>query len=314
VLEIATDPEHGDALSVLVTALTPRFGAVAERDQPGDKYRMLGNTVLVATGEAYSTSRMLYEAPMTKTELPAAATDDPALARLLDLVGDHDTVDYATIAQRAGIPARTLDRQLSALLADGVLFRWGRGVYGRHPAEPQLNSEGQELLGLFRDSDADAHLTGFDVLAPYARQFVYAYTHLVYCHPPHLSGLATELSAADWQLLPAGRHVHLGGPRERTVIVRGQTHNERRYPVRNHLAMPEKAWVDLLREVRRSRLGIDYGELGRILRSMERTGIPIARFRTYARSVGYIAWLEAALGERSATNAEQSQLAAGYAA
>jgi hypothetical protein len=251
---------------------------------------------------------------MSETKLPTTVAGDPALARLLELIGDHDAVDYATLVQWAGVPPRTLDRQLSALLAEQLLFRWGRGVYSRRPADPQLNSEGEELLGLLRDSDADAHLTGFDVLAPYAHQFVYGYTHLVYCHPSHVSGLASELSAADWLLLPAGRHVQLGGPRERTVIVRGQTHNERRYPVRDHLALPEKAWVDLLREVRRSRLGVDYGELGRILRSMQRAGIPIDRLRTYARSVGYLAWVEAALGERLPTNVEQSQLAAGYAA
>jgi hypothetical protein len=257
---------------------------------------------------------MLYATPMPETKLPNTAADGPALARLLELIGDHDVVDYATLVKRAGVPARTLDRQLSALLSDRVLFRWGRGVYSRRPAEPQLNSEGEELLGLLRDSDADAHLTGLDVLVPYAHQFVYAYTHLVYCHPPHVSGLASELSAAGWLLVPAGRHVQLGGPRERMVIVRGQTHNERRYPVRDHLALPEKAWVDLLREVRRSRLGVDYGELGRILRSMQRAGVPIDRLRTYARSVGYLAWLQAALAERSATNDEQRQLAAGYAA
>ena len=72
--------------------------------------------------------------------------------------------------------------------------------------------------------------------------------------------------------------------------------------------------MDLVREVRRSRLGVDYGELGRILRSMERTGVPIDRLRTYARSVGYLAWVQSALGERVATNVEQSQLVAGYAA
>jgi len=251
---------------------------------------------------------------MPATGPPTASTEDPALVRLLELFRDRDAVDYATLVQQAEVPPRTLDRQLSALLADHLLFRWARGVYSRRPVGPELNSEGEELLMLLRNSDADAHLTGFDVLAPYAHQFVYAYTHLVYCHPPHVSGLASELSAAEWLLLPAGRHVHLGGPRERTVIVRGQTHNERRYPVRDHLALPEKAWVDLLREVRRSRLGLDYGELGRILRSMERAGIPIDRLRTYARSVGYLAWVEAALGERLPTNVEQSQLAAGYAA
>ena len=251
---------------------------------------------------------------MRATRPPTAPAEDQALVRLLELFRDRDAVDYATLVQQAGVPPRTLDRRLSALLADHLLFRWARGVYSRRPVEPELNSEGEELLMLLRDSDADAHLTGFDVLAPYAHQFVYAYTHVVYCHPPHVSGLASELSAEDWLLLPAGRHVHLGGTRERTVIVRGQTHNERRYPVRDHLALPEKAWVDLLREVRRSRLGVDYGELGRILRSMERDGVPIDRVRTYARSVGYLAWVDAALGARSATNIEQSQLVAGYAA
>jgi hypothetical protein len=239
---------------------------------------------------------------------------DPALAHLIDLFQDRDAVDYATLVDQAGLPARTLDRQLSALLADGTLFRRSRGIYSRRPPEPELNSEGAELLMLLRDSDADAHLTGFDVLAPYAHQFAYGYTHLVYCHPPHISGLAGELSAADWLLLPAGRHVHLGGQRERTVVVRGQTHDERRYPVRNQLAMPEKAWVDLLREVRRSRLGLDYGELGRILRSLERSGVPLEKLRTYARNVGYRAWVDAALGDRVPDNIEQAQLAAGYAA
>jgi hypothetical protein len=98
------------------------------------------------------------------------------------------------------------------------------------------------------------------------------------------------------------------------VIVRGQTHDPRRYPVVDHVALPEKAWVDLLREVRRSQLGFDYGELGRILRSIERAGIPLDKLRTYARNIGYTAWVEATLGERPADNAEQAQLAGGYSA
>jgi hypothetical protein len=232
---------------------------------------------------------------------------------LLTLFGERDAIDYATLTRRSGLPPRTLDRQLSALIVNRVLFRWTRGVYGRRPLEPELSAEGAELLSLLRDSDADAHLTGFDVLARYAHQFAYSYTHLVYCHPPHLTALAREL-ADDWVLLPAGRHVHLGESRERTVIVRGQTHDERRYPVRDHLALPEKAWVDLLREVRRSRLGLDYGELGRILRSMERAGVPVGKLRTYARSLGYLAWVEAAFGDRASASIEQAQLAAGYAA
>ncbi len=235
-------------------------------------------------------------------------------ARLIELIGEGDAVDYATLLQRAGVPARTLERRLSDLIDGGILFRWTRGVYGRRPLdEPEMGFEGGELLMLLRCSEADAHLTGFDVLARYAHQFAYGYTHLVYCHPSHISGLTHELSGEDWVLLPAGHHVRLGGPHDRTVIVRGQTHDERRYPVSNHLALPEKAWVDLLREVRRSRLGFDYGELGRILRSMERAGVPIAKLRTYARNAGYLPWVEAAFGVRAPASIEQAQLAAGYA-
>jgi len=242
------------------------------------------------------------------------SSDNTASFRVLELVRERDAIDYETLLRHAGVPSRTLDRQLNALLANQKVFRWARGLYSGRPLEPELGYEGGELLMLLRDSDADAHLTGFDILAPYAHQFSYGYTHLVYCHPPHLSGLASELSAHDWLLLPAGRHVHLGGPRERMVIARGQTHNERRYPVRNHLALPEKAWVDLLREVRRSRLGLDYGELGRILRSMERAGVPLDKLRTYARNLGYLGWVQAALGDRPPSTLEQAQLAAGYGA
>ncbi len=250
------------------------------------------------------------------TNLPRATTQtEPALTDVvLDLFQDGDALDYTTLRARAGVPARTLDRQLRTLVAEGLLFRRSRGVYSRRPLEPYLNPDGQKLLTLLCDSDAEAHLTGFDVLAPYAHQFAYAYSHLVYCHPPHISGLAGELAASDWLVVPAGLDIQPGGGQERVVVVRGQTHDERRYPVRDHLALPEKAWVDLLREVRRSKLGFDYGELGRILRSLERAGVPLHKLRTYARNVGYTEWVDAAFGDRPPDNAEQAQLAAGYAA
>lgn len=174
---------------------------------------------------------MLYQAAMPTNQ--PALRDQPALdppgesaaARLLALFDDRDAVDYAALLSRAGVPARTLDRQLNSLLADGRLFRRSRGVYSRRPLDLQLNPEGEQLLSLLRDSDAEAHLTGFDVLAPYAHQFAYRYSHLVYCHPPHISGLATELVAHDWFVLPAGMDVHSGGGEERIVVVRGQTHD-----------------------------------------------------------------------------------------
>lgn len=256
---------------------------------------------------------ILYNPVLIAMPLSSPDLTDPKL-RLLGLFDRREAVEYQTLLAEAGVPPRTLDRQLRSLLDQGSLYRWARGLYSRRPLEPDLNADGMALLSILRDGDADAHLTGFDVLARYAHQFAYGYTHLVYCHPPHMSGLIRELSEEEFVLLPAGRHVHLGRSVEHTVIVRAQTYDPRRYPVRDHLALPEKAWVDLLREVRRSRIGFDYGELGRILHSMERAGVPLAKLQTYARNVGYSGWVEVALGQRSAQNAEQAQLASGYAA
>lgn len=250
------------------------------------------------------------------TAIPSASPDlaGPDV-RLLALFDRREAVDYETLLAEAGIPSRTLDRELRRLVDNRSLHRWSRGLYSRRPLDPDLNPDAMALLSILRDGDADAHLTGFDLLARYAHQFTYGYAHLVYCHPPHVSGLIRALSAEEeWLLLPAGRNVRLGGPIEHTVIVRAQTHDPRRYPVRDHLALPEKAWVDLLREVRRSQIGFDYGELGRILRSMERAGVPFAKLRTYARSVGYDGWVEVALGQRSPQNANENQLASGYTA
>lgn len=276
-------------------------------------YGIIGNAAPNSTGVMYG---ILYNAvlsAMTTTPAPAP-TEESTFADVLDLFQGRDAVDYATLLEYAGVSARTLDRRLSAMLADGLLFRRSRGVYSRRPPGPQLNADAQQLLDLLRESDAEAHLTGFDVLAPYAHQFAYDYSHLVYCHPPHVSGLASELVANHWLMVPAGLGIHPRYDHERVVIVRGQTHDERRYPVRDHLALPEKAWVDLLREVRRSHLSFDYGELGRVLRSLERAGVPLEKLRTYARNLGYLEWVDTALGARPLANTEQAQLAAGYAA
>jgi len=300
---------------VLGTGEEPSARESASGHARGEKYRILLNPALPAIGEMYGISYNAVRSAMT--DLPRATTQtEPALADVvLDLFQDNNVaLDYATLRARTAVPARTLDRQLLALVAEGRLFRRSRGVYSCRPLVPHLNPDGQKLLTLLGDSDAEAHLTGFDVLAAYAHQFSYSYSHLVYCQPSHISGLAGELAGDDWLLVPAGLAIQPGGGRERVVVVRAQTQDERRYPVRDHLALPEKAWVDLLREVRRSKLGFDYGELGRILRSLERAGVPLHKLRTYARNVGYTEWVDAALGERPPGNAEQAQLATGYAA
>ncbi len=200
------------------------------------------------------------------------STDQTTSAKLLAAFDGRDAVDYTTLVGQLDASPRTIRRHLQRLVAAGALHRIGHGVYDRKLYEPTLNPEAQELWAQLQASDADAHITGFDLLAGFAHQFVYDYLHLVYCHPPHLSGLASELSGSGWSVLPAGPMRRFATESERSVVLRGQTHEEGRYPVENHLARPEKAWVDLLREARRSKLAFDFGELGRILAAMERAG------------------------------------------
>jgi hypothetical protein len=57
------------------------------------------------------------------------------------------------------------------------------------------------------------------------------------------------------------------------LLLRRQSLIEQETLVRGSLATPEKAWVDLLRETRRSQLPIDYGELAHLLRAMTEYGI-----------------------------------------
>ena len=243
----------------------------------------------------------------------------PRIARtppetVLDALHDFDAVSVADLRRRLGVSERTIQRRLRTLRDDGSLTAAGRGIYRRAAPRSTLNEEAEQILRVIHDSEADAHLTGYDVLAGLAHQFVYHYPHLVYCHPPHLSGLAAALSENEWRVLPAGPVARVTSDGERVVLLRGQTHAPGRYPVHDHIASPEKAWVDLLREVRRSGLPFDYGELGRLLGTLERSGGRPGTLRAYARRTGYRNWLASTKGELPALNTEQRELHAGYAA
>jgi len=98
------------------------------------------------------------------------------------------------------------------------------------------------------------------------------------------------------------------------VLIRLQPFIARRTLVRGALATPEKAWVDLLRETRRSDAPFDYGELGRLLRAMTDQGINQRALSSYTQRIGYTEWLAATTGARPPDGRAQVQLAEGYAA
>jgi hypothetical protein len=98
------------------------------------------------------------------------------------------------------------------------------------------------------------------------------------------------------------------------VLLRRQPAIGSRALVGGAIATPEKAWVDLLRETRRSGAPFDYGELGRLLRAMSDHGLNRRALRSYAARLGYQDWLAAAIGQHPPDGPAQRRLAAGYAA
>jgi hypothetical protein len=145
--------------------------------------------------------------------------------------------------------------------------------------------------------EADAHLSGYDVLAGFTHQFVFDYPHLVCCHPSHADGLGAALAKKKFVVLPAGPGAAIDAPLQKTVLLRRQPAIHSRTLVQGAIATPEKAWVDLLRETRRSAAPFDYGELGRLLRAMSEQTLNLRALRSYAARLGYQDWLAAIIGQ-----------------
>lgn len=199
------------------------------------------------------------------------------------------------LRRRLGCTERTLHRRLAELVAEGQLVRHGHGQYALTSTESlALSDTAREVVHALAGAGLEAHLTAFDVLAPFAHQFVYAFPHVIYAEPYATGQAARILADAGFVVIPAGKR---SGDVElpdlsRKVVLRAQSEAARRYGVIGHLAPPEKAWVDLLRETRRSDLPIDLGEVGRILRALREHGCDEPRLQRYAERMRYDTWLQ----------------------
>ena len=217
-----------------------------------------------------------------------------ALAILDDIRRAGGASTPRDLRHRLGWTERTLYRRLAELVDTGQLIRHGHGQYAVASAESlALSDTAREIVGTLANSGIEAHLTAFDVLARFAHQFVYTFPHVVYAEP-YAAGETTRILAdAGFVVVPAGRSSGVEVPDlSRKVVLREQGEASRRYGVIGHVASPEKAWVDLLRETRRSGLPFDVGEVGRILRALRESGCDEARLRRYAERMRYGAWLD----------------------
>jgi len=198
------------------------------------------------------------------------------------------------LRKRLGWTERTLYRRLAELVDSGQVVRHGHGQYAVAATESlPLSDTGREIIDVLATASVAAHVTAFDVLARFAHQFVYAFPHVVYAEPYAVSDTARALADAGFVVVRAGRPAGVEvGDLSRVVLLRGQSDAARRYGVIGHVASPEKAWVDLLRETRRSGLPLDLGEVGRILRTLRQSGCDESRLGRYAKRMSYDAWLE----------------------
>ena len=196
------------------------------------------------------------------------------------------------LERELGSTKNTVRKHLQPLIDTGVVRTVGHGRYRLVGASPLTSDSGKALLSVLEDGDYDAHLTGFDVLVPYAHQFVFAYPHLINADPAVFDALAYELADDGFVVRGAGRGPALATSDASLVVVLRRQPNARQYRVHAHLAPPEKAWVDTLRETLRGNLELSHLELGRILRNLLDSGADVRYLRRYARQLGYLDCVE----------------------
>jgi hypothetical protein len=240
---------------------------------------------------------------------PTTTSDDVLLA--LSRRGGEAT--SAELREWLDVHPTTVRRHLRPLLDQHLVREVRRGLY-RLSDEPPVRSEAaRQLLAVLEEQGYEAHLTGFDLLAPHAHQFAYSYPHLVYGDPSATAALLYELPNRDFVVGLAKAHPAPASPDvSRVVLLRDQP-NAEQYGVRGHVAPVEKAWVDTLRETRRGCMDVSYTELGRILRSLVEHDADMRYLRRYARQLGYLQQVEEALDrDREPETADGRALKTGF--
>jgi DNA-binding MarR family transcriptional regulator len=227
-------------------------------------------------------------------------------------------VAMGDLERELGATKNTVRKHLQPLIDEGLVEPVAHGRYRLTGDVPLPSEEGRELLAALEELGYDAHLTGFDLLAPHAHQFVFSYPHLVYAEPTAFDALTFELPQRGFVVVPAGRGPKASGPDPARMVVLRRQPDPERYGVRGHVAPTEKAWVDALRETRRGNLDLSYMELGRILRSLLDDGADVRYLRRYARHLGYLGQLDRVIsGEVSDPGVEDADalaLRAGFTA
>jgi hypothetical protein len=222
---------------------------------------------------------------ITDNELVEALRGHGGRARLRELVPE------------LGVHRATLHRHFARLVSEGLVEPAGRGEYQLVRDDLGLSQDTALLAEALDRSGLAAHLTGFDLLVPYAHQFVFAVPHLVYAEPMALDNVELELARNGWlvQGIGDGGRRRLSAPDPSKLVLLRKQADPERYRVHGPIAPVEKAWVDALRESSRGTLPVQHMELGRILRGLVDGGADVRFLRHYARQLGYLDRVDAAM-------------------
>jgi hypothetical protein len=204
-------------------------------------------------------------------------------------------------------------------MSEGLVESAGKGDYQLVRTHFGLGEDAARLVDLLEHSQLSAHLTGFDLLAPYAHQFVFEFPHLVYAEPMVVESVANELASGGYVVQRAdGRadgRARVSAPEPSKVVVLRKQPDPERYRVHGYIAPVEKAWVDALREASRGTVPLQFMELGRILRTLVDSGADLRYLRRYARQQGYIDRVDVAThGADGDPRADLAALRAGFVA
>jgi hypothetical protein len=192
------------------------------------------------------------------------------------------------LSPHLGIPDRTLRYAVAGLVARGLVERPKRGVYRiadrrSQRKAPLATESGRRIWRVLADEDAAAYISGLDVIGGRAHQFIMGFPHMVVAQTGRAGDVDFALSRAGFAVRPM-REVPLLGDADSVVLLsEGRGWIQPIYQVREHVAPPELAWLDLYRAARDGNYPIRGGELGRILADLLTDPGFEQRFRVLAR-------------------------------
>lgn len=202
--------------------------------------------------------------------------------------------DLAEVQARWGIKPAAAWQRLRRAQEQGLVHRVSQGRYAVTVAGSHaMNRDAERVLAALRTvPNVRTALTGIDVLGGSLHYIPMRYPHLVLVERSGLARVQRALAAAKYLAVPstAAGEVWDAAPTTPVVILR-PTNTFRGVPEDSHTALPERAFLDLLLEVRHHRFPLPSDALARMLKEapppararIERLGRAL-RIRPFHRS------------------------------